>query len=70
VGLYINYLRVGDVVVMPGYDRPEDQVAVEKVQRALPNAAVLQVPCWCLAERGGVLNCIAWSIKDKAARQA
>ncbi|HEY7422852.1 MAG TPA: agmatine deiminase family protein, partial [Gemmataceae bacterium] len=31
VGIYINFLRVGDVVVLPGYDRPEDQAAVEKV---------------------------------------
>jgi agmatine/peptidylarginine deiminase len=69
VGLYINYLRVGDVVVMPEYGRPEDQVAVEKMRRALPKAAVSQVPCRSLAERGGVLNCISWTIKDKAIRQ-
>jgi agmatine/peptidylarginine deiminase len=70
VGLYINYLRVGNVVVMPGYDRPEDRIAAEKVQRALPNAAVSQVPCQRLAEKGGVLNCISWTIKDKTVCQA
>jgi agmatine deiminase len=67
VGLYLNFLRVGDVVVLPGYDRPEDQVALEKVCRMLPHADVSQVPCRSLAEKGGVLNCISWTIKDKAA---
>jgi agmatine deiminase len=69
VGLYINYLRVGDVVVMPGYGRPEDQVTVDRMQRALPNAVVWQVECRSLAEKGGVLNCVSWAIKDKTIRQ-
>ena len=67
VGIYINYLRVGNVVVLPGYNRPEDQEAVEKAQRAMPCATVLQLQCRSLAEEGGVLNCISWTIKDKAA---
>jgi agmatine deiminase len=63
VGLYLNYLRVGNVIVMPGFGRPEDQVAVEAMQRVLPNAVVSQVPCRSLAEKGGVLNCISWAIR-------
>jgi agmatine deiminase len=66
VGLYLNFLRVGHVVVLPGYGRPEDHVAVEKVRQVLPHAVVSQVPCRYLAEKGGVLNCISWAIKDKA----
>lgn len=62
-GIYINYLRVGDVVVVPGYDRPEDEIALEKVRQIMPNASVFQVPCRSLAEKGGVLNCISWTIK-------
>jgi agmatine deiminase len=63
VGLYINYLRVGGVVVLPGYGRDEDRAAVEKMRRVLPKAAVSVVPCRCLAEMGGVLNCVSWTIK-------
>jgi agmatine deiminase len=70
LGLYINFLRVGDVVVMPEYGRPEDRVAVERMRQALPKAAVSQVPCRSLADRGGVLNCISWTIKDTAATPA
>jgi agmatine deiminase len=63
VGLYVNFLRVGDVVVLPGYDRPEDAEALEKVRQAMPGATVHQVPCRSLAERGGVLNCVSWTIR-------
>ena len=63
VGLYLNYLRVGNVVVMPGFGRPEDQVAVEKVRKVMPDANVSQVPCRSLAGKGGVLNCISWTIR-------
>ena len=65
VGLYINYLRVGDVVVVPGYDRPEDEAALEKVRDVMPNARVFQLPCRSLAEEGGVLNCVSWTIKPR-----
>ncbi len=64
VGIYINYLRVGDVIVLPGYDRPEDYIAMEKMRQIIPNAIISQVPCRSLAEQGGVLNCISWTIKD------
>jgi agmatine deiminase len=65
VGIYINYLRVGDVVVVPGYDTPEDEVALEMARQAMPDARVFQLPCWDLAEEGGVLNCVSWTIKRK-----
>lgn len=63
VGLYINYLRVGDFVVLPGYSRPEDEAALEKVREVISHAKVFQLPCRALAEEGGVLNCVSWTIK-------
>jgi len=65
VGIYINYLRVGNVVVVPGYDRREDKAALEKVRAAMPDAKVFQLPCRDLAEKGGVLNCVSWTIKAR-----
>lgn len=66
VGIYINYLRVGDVVVIPAFDRPEDEAALEKVRHVMPDARVFQLPCRSLAEEGGVLNCVSWTIKRGA----
>src|SRR5918996_1682117 len=51
VGNYINYLRVGNVVVVPRYDRPEvDDDAMRKVRETIPDASVFQVPCRKLVE--------------------
>ena len=63
VGIYINYLRVGNLVVVPAYDRPEDEPALKTMKGVLPDAIVLQLPCRSLAQEGGVLNCISWTIK-------
>ena len=63
VGIYINYLRVGDIVVIPCYGKPEDDAALEKVRQVMPNAELYQLPCRGLAEKGGVLNCVSWTIK-------
>ena len=65
VGNYVNYLRVGNVVVVPGYETPEDEIAVAKIRHVIPNAIVTQVPCRELAAKGGVLNCVSWTIQSK-----
>lgn len=63
VGVYVNFLQVGNKVVCPAYERPEDEVAVEKLRQVMPTAEVVQVPCRGLAEQGGVLNCVSWTAK-------
>ena len=63
VGVYINYLRVGDLLLVPAYDRPEDELALNCVRRTIPDSTVRQVPCRRIAEEGGVLNCVSWTIK-------
>jgi len=63
VGVYINYLRVANIVVAPAYNRPQDELALRKLQHALPDARVSQVRCRRLARKGGVLNCVSWTIK-------
>ncbi|GIW80241.1 MAG: hypothetical protein KatS3mg105_2048 [Gemmatales bacterium] len=63
VGIYVNYLRVGNIVILPAYDRPEDDLALEKVSEVLPNATVHQINCCRLAKEGGVLNCVSWTVK-------
>jgi agmatine deiminase len=63
VGVYINYLWVGNLVVAPAYGRPEDDLAVRKLRQVMPDAAVVQVPCRGLADQGGVLNCVSWTVR-------
>lgn len=63
VGVYVNFLRVGDLVLVPAYDRPEDDLALGCVRRGIPDCTVRQVPCRTLAQKGGVLNCISWTMR-------
>jgi len=62
VGIYLNYLRVGDLIVIPVFGLPEDDEAVYKIEDLFPQATVKAVRAEELAEEGGVLNCISWNI--------
>jgi len=66
VGNYVNFLRVGDLVVMPMYRAPQDDEAMRRMERLLPGADVVPLQCVDLAREGGVLNCIGWAIHSQA----
>jgi agmatine deiminase len=65
-GLYINYLHVGNLVVVPQFGfKSSDQKTIEimnqvfgKTHRIIPFRAN-----W-LAENGGVFNCASWTVKE------
>lgn len=59
VGNRVNFLRVGDLIVMPAYGVPADAEAAAVVRDRLPSACVVSLDCTDLARRGGVLNCVA-----------
>jgi agmatine deiminase len=63
VGIYLNYLRVGDVVVLPTFDLPQDDQARQFLQRLLPKAKIFQLPATQLAEAGGVFNCVTSTVR-------
>ena len=62
---YINYLQVGNLVLVPklGFDE-EDNLAEQQIKAALPNCKVEMVPNAMEAvNKGGALNCISWNVK-------
>lgn len=63
VGNYVNFLRVGDLVVMPTYGIPEDQEAQQRLQKSLPQAEIVPLDSRELAKDGGVLNCISSTVR-------
>jgi agmatine/peptidylarginine deiminase len=68
VGCYVNFLRVGGLVVVPAFGVPQDDLAYRALERLLPGARVVPLRCEILAQKGGgVLNCVSWAIMDKAA---
>ena len=63
VGNFVNYLRVGNLVLIPSYGRPEDEPARQRLQGMVPTCTVVPVECAGLARRGGGLHCASWSVR-------
>ncbi|MGE4288931.1 MAG: agmatine deiminase family protein [Salinivirgaceae bacterium] len=61
-GLYINYLHVGNLIVVPQFGYKEDKLALEKISTAFPDCKVVPFKANWLAKEGGVLNCASWTI--------
>lgn len=59
---YINFLQVGNVVLLPKFDVEEDRMAYEQFRALFPQASIGQVGVKSLVRRGGALNCVSWNI--------
>ena len=66
---YINYLQVGNLVLVPQLGIPEDDQALQQIAEAMPQCKVVGVPALEAVRKGGALNCISWNIKLKPKRQ-
>ncbi len=63
-GLYIHYLQVGKLVIVPQNNLPEDGEALEVIRTHLPSDFhVVGYNSEWLSNSGGVLDCVCWSIK-------
>ena len=60
---YINYLQVGNLVLVPQLGIPEDAQALQQIAEAMPQCKVVGVRALEAVRKGGALNCIAWNIK-------
>lgn len=63
VGNFVNYLRVGDLFIVPCYGIPDDLDATLRLQTLSPSATVVPLNCLSLAREGGVLQCVSWTIR-------
>jgi agmatine deiminase len=63
--LYINYLHVDNLVVVPQFGLNEDNDAFRTIQDELGKSnTVVPFQAKVIAEDGGVLNCVSWTIKE------
>lgn len=64
--IYINYLRVGDVVLVPILGEPADGMAMEQLRELLGTEKVYGIPSDRLTfnedNGGGSLHCISWNV--------
>ena len=64
LGVYINFLQVGNLIVCPIFKQAEDDQALRTLAKTFPKARIVPLECRKLALEGGVLNCITWNIKS------
>lgn len=62
IGIYVNYLELKDLIVMPIFNSKEDQVAIEIIKKAFPNKHIETIDYNDVAKEGGLLNCTTWVV--------
>lgn len=63
IGVYVNYLEVNDLIVVPVFGREEDARAIEIIQKTFPNKQIETINYNDVAKEGGLLNCTTWVVK-------
>ena len=61
-GVYINYLHMKGLIILPVFGMKEDEVTVEWLERIFYRENIITIDCNEIAEEGGLLNCISWNI--------
>lgn len=59
---YVNFLQVGNLVIVPQMGIPEDEQALRQISDAMPGYEVEGVQALEAVRRGGALNCISWNV--------
>lgn len=64
IGIYLNYLEVGNLIVMPVFGVPDnkDSEALAKLKEVFPNKIIETIDYNDVALAGGILNCTTWVI--------
>lgn len=60
---YINFLQVGNLVLVPQLGISEDEQALQQIAEVMSQCKVVGVPALEAVRKGGALNCISWNIK-------
>ena len=55
---YANFLIMNELVIVPFYNTPKDQVAAEQLQKAFPTREVIGIDCSAIIKQHGSLHCI------------
>ncbi len=65
IGIYVNYLEVGNLIMFPVFEVPgnKDQQALDVITKAFPDKIIESVQINDIGLKGGLMNCITWNIK-------
>lgn len=63
---YMNFLQTKDIILLPSFGIPEDDIAYQQLKNCYPDYAegkIHQINMTEIANKDGALNCISWTIK-------
>ena len=63
IGVYVNYLEVNNLIVMPIFGREEDKEAIRILKETFPDRVIETIDYNDVALEGGLLNCTTWVVK-------
>ena len=63
IGIYVNYLEVNNLIVVPVFGRDEDKQAIDIIQKAFPDKVIETINYDEVAQEGGLLNCTTWVVR-------
>ncbi len=64
IGIYVNYLEVNDLIVLPVFGRDEDSQVINILKEAFPSRTIETINYNEVAQEGGLLNCSTWVINN------
>lgn len=64
IGIYVNYLEVNNLIVVPvfNHEKEQNKKAVDIIQKAFPNKIIETINYDDVAKEGGLLNCTTWVV--------
>lgn len=66
IGIYLNYLQVDNLIVLPVFGVPgnKDAEALAKLKEVFPDKTIETIAYNEVARHGGLLNCTTWTVKN------
>ena len=61
VGEYMNFVRVGETLIVPAYQQVEDDAVIRCLQSLFPSHVIIPIDGRAIAKEGGVFHCVTWS---------
>ena len=59
---YVNFLQVGNKIIMPSFGIPEDKQAFNYIKKVFPSCEIRQIRMRDICSKGGALHCITWNV--------
>ncbi len=62
-GLYINFLNIGNAILVPQFEIEQDEKALQVFKHVFSDKKrIIPYPSSWIAKYGGVLNCLSWNV--------